>query len=125
MNELGLIIVAIILFIFGYGIRPWIKKNYNEMLHTIDLIVMAVSISTILFPLIVAIQSGEIVVGAYIIIPPFLILFLIFYAIKYRKELDPKYRKTFIGLTVLYVYIFSASIVLMILFAPYMENIKL
>lgn len=86
---------------------------------------MAVTISLILFPLISAIQKGEVVIGSYVVIPSLLIGYLIWYVLKHRKEVPRKDQKTYIGLAVLYVYVFATSIYLMVSFAPYMQNIKI
>jgi hypothetical protein len=56
------------LFFFGYEIRPWIVNKYSEYTHSIDLIVMAITISTILIPIISLIGSGTVPIGSYIIV---------------------------------------------------------
>lgn len=125
MNEIFLIIISIILFFFGFEIRPWIVKNKPEHLHLVDLMAMAVAITTILVPLISIIASGEIFVGSYFIVLSVLTGYLIIYGFRHAKELKGKSRRVLTGYIVLYAYIFIASGVLMFLFAPFMPNVKL
>lgn len=125
MNEVILIIIAIILFFFGYEFRPWIVTKYPEHRHLVDLMVMAVTITTILIPLISLIASGTVFIGSYFIVLPVLTGYLIYYGIKHGKELKGKSRKVFVGLSSIYAYIFIVSGVLMIWLAPFMSNIKL
>lgn len=125
MNEIFLIIVAIILFFFGFEFRPWIVTKHPETRHLVDLIVMAVTITTILIPLISLIAGGEIAVGSYFIVLYILLGYLIYYGLKHGKELKGKSRRMWVGFLVIYAYIFIASGVLMFLFAPFMPNVKL
>ena len=125
MNEAILIIIAIILFFFGYEIRPWIVANRPENRHLIDLIVIAVTITTILIPLISLIASGTFFVGSYFIVSIGLTVYMIYYVVKHVKELKGKSRKILVVLLAIYAYIFIASSVLMYYFAPFMPNIKL
>ena len=125
MNEAILIIIAIILFFFGYEIRPWIVANRPENRHLIDLIVIAVTITTILIPLISLIASSTFFVGSYFIVSIGLTVYMIYYVVKHVKELKGKSRKILVVLLAIYAYIFIASSVLMYYFAPSMPNIKL
>jgi hypothetical protein len=125
MNEIVLIFVSIGLFFFAYEIRPWIVKKSPENRILLDLIVMAVTISTILIPLISLIQNGQIFFGSYLITTVGFVIYLSYYLFKNKNELTGKYRKTFTLLTILYIYIFVVSLFLMIMFAPYMLNITL
>lgn len=125
MNEIILIIIAIVLFFFGFEIRPWIVTKYPENRHVMDLMAMAVTITTILIHLISLIVSGTSVIGSYIIVVALLIIYLIYYGVKHRKELNEKSRKVFVELLALYVYIFIVSVVLLIWVAPHIQNVKL
>ena len=125
MNEVILVIIAIILFFFGYEIRPWIVIKYPEHRHLVDLMVMAVTITAILIPLISLIGSGTVFIGSYFIVLPMLTGYLIYYAFKHGKELKGKSRKVFVGFSAIYAYIFIVSGFLMVWFAPFMSNIKL
>lgn len=125
MNEIILIFVTVGLFFFGYEIRPWILSSFPENRVLLDLVVMAVAISTILIPLIILIQNGDIFFSSYLIFAGVFIAYLAYYLIRNRIEIRGKSRETIIILTILYIYIFGASIFLMILFAPFMPNIKI
>lgn len=125
MNEIFLIFVAIGLFFFAYEIRPRIIENYPEHRHLVDLIAMAVTISTILFPLITLIQAGKIFIGSYLIIIGLFVSYLIYYLINNRNELDRRNSRTLLSLGCLYIYVFGASLYLLITVAPYMGNIKI
>ena|SRR5437867_9391686 len=126
MNEIILIIIAVILFFFGYEIRPWIVTKHPENRYFVDLVVIAVTITTILIPLISLIASGTVVIGSYFIVLPMLTGYLIYYGFfKHRNELRGKSRNVLIGFSAIYAYIFIASGVLMFWLAPFMSNIKL
>ena len=125
MNEVILIIIAIILFFFGFEIRPWIVAKHPEHRHFVDLMGMAVTITTILIQLISLITSGTVVIGSYFIVVTMLTGYLIYYGLKHKKELNEKSRKIFFGFLSMYAYIFIVSCVLMAWFAPFMSNIKL
>lgn len=125
MNEVILLIIAIILFFFGYEIRPWIVTKYPENRHFVDLMVMAVTITTVLIPLISLIESGAVVIGSYFIVLPLFVAYLIYYGLKHKHELKGKSRKVIAGFIVMYVYIFIATGILMAMLSPFMPNIKL
>lgn len=91
----------------------------------VDLMAMAVTITTILVPLIYLIASGGIFVGSFFIVQEGLTGYVIYYGIKHAKELKGKSRRALTGHIILYVYVFIASGVLMFLFARFMPNVKL
>lgn len=125
MNEIILLVIALILFFFGYEISPRIATKNLERKHLVELMFMAVTITTILIPLISLIASGTIAIGMYFLVVPILTGYLIYYGIKHGRELQGKSRKTLIGFSLIYAYIFVASGYLMALFGPFMPNIKL
>jgi len=125
MDEVSLIVVAIILFFFGYQIRPWIVTKYPEQRYMIDLMIMAVTITTILIPLVFLIASGTVFVGIYFIVLSGFIVYVIYYGFKNSKELKGKSRRALIVFSILYAYIFLTSGALMYLAAPFMPNVKL
>lgn len=125
MNEVILIIIAIFLFFFGYEIRPWIVTKHPEIRHLVDLIVMAVTIATILTPLISLIATGEMVIGSYILISAVFIVYLIYYKNKHREEVKGKSEKVFGNLLYLYISIFVLLAILFALVARFNPNIKL
>jgi len=125
MNEIVLIVIAIVDFFFGLQIRPWIEKKYPEIRHTVDLMVMAVTITMVLIPLISIIGAGSLPIGTYYIVLSFLLSYFIYYGIQHRKELTRKSRKTYYGLLIGYSYIFLISGIAMFWFAPFMPKITL
>ena len=125
MNEIILLIIAIILFFFGYEIRPWIVTKYPENRHFVDLMVMTVTITTVLIPLISLIESGTVVIGSYFIVLPLFVVYLIYYGWKHKHELKGKPRKILSVFIVMYVYIFIATGILMAMTSPLIPNIRL
>lgn len=99
--------------------------KYPENRHFVDLMVMAVTITTVLIPLISLIESGAVVIGSYFIVLPLFVVYLIYYGLKHKHELKGKSRKVISGFIVMYVYIFIATGILMAMLSPFMPNIKL
>ena len=125
MDDLTLIVIGIGLFFFGYEIRPYIVKKYPEQQHFVDLMVMALTITTFLVPLISLIAKGEIVIGSYIIIVGIFVTYFVYYFFTHKNELKGKSRKAFVTYIGMYTYIFLASTILLVGLAPYISNIKL
>lgn len=123
MEDIFLVIITIILFFFGFEVRPWLVIKHPESRHSIDLMILAVTFTTILIPLILIIVDGRIPLGTYIIVLSFLLGYLFYYGFKNRNEIFGRSRRTFIMLFAIYFYIFLSSGIILSWLAPYMPKI--
>lgn len=125
MNEILFISITAILTLYPFIIHPKIIQKYPDGKYPINMMVFAVGFALILIAVINSVASGSVPVATFFIMFPIMFGSFLAYGLKHRKEVKGKLRKTYSGLLVLYSYVFTASLVLMVLFVPFMPNITL
>lgn len=125
MNELAYLAIALTTLFFNYLIKPGLEQKYPEIRFTMNLMTIAVGITSSLVTVIAYTASGILPVASFYVILPILVMLFISYGIKHGNEVALKMRRVYYTMLIMYSYIFVASAFFMTWALPFMNNIVL